>query len=78
MVTFVNEDSFLRWYADNCRIPDGNTGRVLNDVYMGYCSTGVQQFVIPAAASVSGRDETYPFRFEDKGCCGASNPFIYF
>ena len=69
MVTFVNEDAFLRWYAANCQTPDGNSGRVLNDV---------QQFVIPARASVSGRDETYPFRFEDKGCCGASNPFIYF
>ena len=78
MVTYVNEEAFLRWYSAHCRVPDGNSSRLLNDVYMGYCSTGEQQYVIPARASVSGEDEAYPFRFEDKGCCGSSIPFIYF
>ena len=78
MVTYVNEDSFLQWYSERCRTPDGNTGRVLDDVYAGYCSTGIQRYVIPAHASVSGEEESYPFRFEDKGCCCSSVPFIYF
>ncbi len=78
MVTYVNEEAFLRWYSDHCRTPDANAGRVLNDVYMAYCSSGAQEYVIPARESLSGKDERYPFRFEDKGCCGSSVPFLYF
>ena len=78
MVTYVNEETFLNWYLTHCLSPDGNTGRVLNEVYMGYCSSGIQKYVIPAQSSVSGEEESYPFRFEDKGCCGSSIPFIYF
>ncbi|MBR6951478.1 MAG: hypothetical protein IKH56_07080 [Oscillospiraceae bacterium] len=78
MVTYVNEAEFLRWYYDHCLTPDSNAARVLNDVYMGYCATGGQEYVIPAGKSLSGKDEIYPFRFEDKGCCGSSIPFLYF
>ena len=78
MVTYVNEDAFFRWYSENCRTPDENRNRVLNEAYMNYCDTGIQQYVIPAHASVSGNEEIYSFRFEDKGCCGSSIPFIYF
>lgn len=78
MVTYVNEEAFLSWYAARCRQPDENRNRILDEVYMGYCNTGIQQFVIPARASVSGEEEVYPFRFEDKGCCGSSIPYIYF
>ena len=78
MTNYVNEDRFLQWYRSVCRKPEKNTGKLLNDLYLAYCDTGATEYTVPSSDSLTGRDESYVFRCEDIGCCGASTVYMYF
>lgn len=78
MVNYIDEDKFFQWYEKMAANPDGNHSRVLNKLYSKYCDTGMTVFTLAASETKSGQAESFPFRFEDVGCCGASTLFIYF
>lgn len=80
MVHFVNEEAFFDWYERTSR--DGGKpyqkDKVLDGLFRQFCSTREERFKLPAEQTVSGRDESFPFRFEDQGKCDSSALFIYF
>lgn len=78
MVNYVNEDKFIQWYASVSKTKDFNPTNLLSRVHQQYCDTGCSVFTVPANKSISGKDEHYPFKYEDIGCCGASTKYIYF
>lgn len=78
MTNYVNEDKFFDWYSENCATPIGNKGKLLNEVFQQYLKTRRQEFILTADKTNSGKDEAYPIRFENIGCCGASTYYIYF
>jgi len=78
MVNYIDEEKFFQWYEKNASNPDSNRTRVLNKLYSKYCETGKPYFTLAASETQSGQAESFPFRFEDVGCCGATTLFIYF
>lgn len=78
MTNYVNEDKFFEWYGDKANAPIGNKAKLLDEVFQQYLKTRRQEFVLAAGKSKSGKDEAYPIRFENIGCCGASTFYIYF
>ncbi len=78
MFNCVNEEAFFSWYSSVCASKKINRSAVLNDLYQGYCETKQSVFTLPASRTVSGKDESYPYRIDDIGKCGASTVFIYF
>ena len=77
MVNYVGSEKFMEWYRAAAKDPLKET-EVLGRLYAGYCESREPFFTVPAGQSVSGRDESYPFRVENLGCCGASTMFVYF
>lgn len=85
MVNYVNSEKFMAWYTAGAKEPL-REAQALEKVYAAYCAdcyagrrSGSQgRFVIPAGESVSGKEESYDFRVENIGCCGASTIFVYF
>jgi len=78
MTNYVNEDKFFAWYSETASSPIGNKTKLLNEVFQQYMSTRKQEFVLSANQTKSGSEESFPFRFENIGCCGASTYYIYF
>lgn len=76
MYNYVNEDAFFAWYEEK-------TGRkadkkaLLAALASQYMKTRKGEFVLPAEDCLSGVEESYPFRFENLGCCGASTMYFY-
>ena len=78
MVNYVNEEAFFAWYASVSKEAHFDKGQLLSEVFSQYCLTRSQEFRLPGTATRSGESESYPYRFEQVGCCGASTTFIYF
>ena len=78
MTNYVNEDKFFQWYSETASSPIGNKTKLLNDVWGQYMKTRKQEYILTAAETKSGNAESFPFRFENIGCCGASTYYIYF
>ncbi len=78
MVNYVNQESFLRWYDSVSKSAPADRAELLGEVFNPYSQTREERYTQPAAQTKSGRDESYPFRFENVGCCGASTMFVYF
>lgn len=78
MVNYVNEDAFFAWYASVSKRVHFDKSKLLTEVFDQYCLTRCQEYRLPASATRSGERESYPYRFEVMGCCGASTTFIYF
>ena len=77
-MNYVNEDQFVAWYESVAKEPRLSSSALLADVFQQYVSNHTSEYVIPAEKTISGREERYPFRFENIGACGASTFFIYF
>ena len=77
MVQYVNEQTLLDRYAALTGSPCPNPASLLQQAYALGCR-GVRQLTLPAAKTLSGREERIPFTFENVGCCGASTIFIRF
>ncbi len=77
MVNYVNEEKFISWYK-KVTGEEKVSFAVLDDVFQCYAASGESVYTVPARKTLSGEDEKYEYRFEDKGCCGASTMFIYF
>jgi len=78
MSNYVNQEAFLRWYAEKAKPPLLQEAALLNDVARQYMETGRQEYVLAPEKTNSGEEERYPFRYENVGCCGASTYFWYF
>lgn len=78
MCNYINEDKFFEWY--DSIIADKNYSRdgVLTDIFTFHCMTRKMVFEVPASKTISGVAESYEFRAENIGCCGASTMFIKF
>lgn len=78
MVNYVNEEAFFKWYDSVSKTPAVNRQALLSDLFERYAADHKNRFELPASETVTGRAESYKFRFENLGCCGASTMFIYF
>ena len=77
MPNYVGSEKFMEWYRATAREPL-KEAQVLARLYAADCDTRVASFVLSPEETVSGREESYPFRVENLGCCGASTMFVYF
>ena len=77
MTSYVNEDAFFAWYEASAREPRLGRAALLDDLARQYRNTRREEYVLSPAQTRSGREERYPFRYENVGCCGASTVFFY-
>ena len=77
-MNYVNENEFLSWYEKNAKDKQYSKPVLLNEVFENYCETRVSEYVLSADKTVSGKEERYPFKYDEIGCCGADTKFIYF
>ena len=78
MANYVNQEKFIDWYRSVSKKELRNEMELLEKVFNDFCTTKKETFTIPAEESNTGKDETYTFRGENLGCCGASTMFVYF
>lgn len=78
MCNYVNEDAFFAWYDSIIADKAYNRDAVLSEVFELFITEKKNDFEIPAGKTVTGKPESYRFRAENIGCCGASTMFIYF
>ncbi len=77
-MNYVNEAEFIAWYRRTAKPPQLSPEALLADVFRYYVETKDSAYVLPADRTVTGREESYPFRCETIGACGACTPFMYF
>lgn len=77
-MNYVNEAKFIAWYESVADQPWLSSTALLDDVFRQYTETRTAEYVIPAAKTVTGETERYPFRFESIGACGACTNYIFF
>ena len=78
MVNYVNQEAFFDCYDSVSTAADTDKSTLLSELFNRYCQTGEEHYTLPAAQTKSGQEESFSFRFENVGCCGASTVFIYF
>ena len=78
MINYVNDDVFWNWYKTTAKGPLMTKKALLDNVFQNYCDTKNEVYTLSPDATISGNEETYNFKFEDIGCCGASTIYIYF
>lgn len=77
MCNYVGIEKFMEWYRRTAKAPLSQA-EVLSRLYSDYCQTRKGEFELGPGETVSGKAESYPFSFENIGCCGASTVYIYF
>lgn len=77
MANYVNESAFFAWYDGAAREPRMSRAALLEDLARQHRDTRRKEYVLPPDRTRSGREERYPFRYENVGCCGASTVFYY-
>lgn len=77
-MNYVNEEAFFAWYKSTVKRETLTGPALLADVVNQMNAAGKQEYVLPPSETKSGREERYPYRFENIGCCGASTMYIYF
>lgn len=77
-MNYVNQEAFFDWYSSTSKQERFDKSALLSEVFEQYCRTHNEEYVLPAECTRSGKEERYPFRFENIGCCGASTMFLYF
>lgn len=78
MFNYVNEDKFFEWYVSVSKREITNKSELLNEVVSQAGSVGERIFTLPGSKTISGNDESYKYKVENIGCCGASTIYIYF
>lgn len=77
-MNYINEQKFIEWYRETAKLPQMTPEALLSDVFRRYVETKCSEYVLTPAQTVSGQEESYPFRCETVGACGACTPFMYF
>ena len=78
MINYVNDDVFWNWYKENAKELYMTKKDLLDDVFKNYCDTKKEVYTLSSDITKSGNEESYAFKFDDIGCCGASTIYIYF
>ena len=78
MINYVNESDFFKWYESVSKAPISNKKALLDKVHQDYCSTKLSVFTLSPNETVTGKEESYNYNYDDIGCCGASTIYIYF
>ena len=78
MFNYVNEEKFFDWYTSVSKTGIGNKSALLAELVSEAGGPGEKTYTVPAAGSVTGRDESYTYKVDNLGCCGASTIYIYF
>ncbi len=77
-MNYVNEEAFIAWYRNTAKAPQLSPEALLADVFRRYVETKCSSYVLSANRTMSGQEESYPFRCEIVGACGACTPFMFF
>ncbi len=78
MANYVNEERFLKWYEENYSGTPAVRNELLEDALAVFVNTGEARYILPPEKTRSGKEESYTYRVENLGCCGASTIFVYF
>ena len=78
MANFVNEEQFFNWYESVSKDGIKSKTELLNETVAIFANTGQAYYVLPASRTRSGKEESYPYKVENLGCCGASTIYVYF
>ena len=78
MTNYINEENFIAWFTEKSNAPVSSRAKLLDEVLQQYIKTRKNEFVLSADRTKSGTEESYPIKFENIGCCGASTYYIYF
>ena len=78
MANYVNEAALFAWYEEKAREPRLSRTALLEDLAAQHRQTRREEYVLSPDRTVTGREERFPFRYENVGCCGASTVFYYF
>lgn len=77
MVNYVGQEKFFKWYKQKTGKKKVDEISLLNELFRRYSEEGAEKFVLKPSETVSGKEESYPFRFQNIGCCGASTYYVY-
>lgn len=77
MYNYINEEKLFAWYDSVAKAPLSHKA-LLAEVARRYLATRRAVFELSAGETLSGQAESYAFRFENIGCCGASTIYFYF
>lgn len=77
-MNYVNENTFLTWYESNAKEKKYDKYKLLQEVFEQYCTTRKSEYILTSDKTISGKDETYSYKYDEVGCCGADTKFIYF
>lgn len=78
MFNYVNEEKFFDWYDSVSKSGVGNKSALLAELVSEAGGPGEKTYTIPAGKTSTGRDESYNYKVDNLGCCGASTIYIYF
>lgn len=78
MTNYVNEAALFAWYEQVAKEPRLSPSALLEELTRRHRDTRETEYVLPPEKTRTGREERYPFRYENLGCCGASTVFYYF
>lgn len=77
-MNYVSEDKLFAWYRRTAREPWLSNAELLETVHQHFVDTKDETYTLPAEKTVSGQPETYAFRCDKIGACGADTGFMYF
>ena len=77
-MNYVGTEKLYAWYAEKAKEPRMSNAQLLEEVHQHFVDTRVPEYILPAGKTLSGQTETYPFRAENIGACGANTGFMYF
>ena len=77
MYNYINEEKLFAWYDSTAKSPLSHKA-LLAELAKRYMSTRKAVFELSADETLSGEAESYAYKFENIGCCGASTIYFYF
>ena len=78
MANYVNEEKFIEWYNSVSKEELRNKSELLTETVSIYSNTGKALYTLPAGKTKSGKEESYEYKVENLGCCGASTIMVTF
>lgn len=78
MAQYVDDDKFYDWYRKVSKEPRMTRTALMQSLFEQTERPGDGLYKLDGALTLSGEEETYPFVFDNIGCCGASTGFYYF
>ena len=78
MANYVNEDQFFNWYESVSKDGIRSKTELLNETLSIFSNTGKACYTLPASKTKTGREESYSYKVENLGCCGASTIYVCF